>query len=265
MLLGCGLLAYSTSGCVEWARRAVQEDSGASAGTCAVDIASGSKPCPAKPEPLTTESVVSYVREYEYAHTHNQLDSSPQVNVNCNAALEQKAERGFYVMVACGGSAYGPSGSGDKGKVPVIYYVDGETTLRVGNRDFLAFEQPYHSDNASKNIAPPKSGSGADFTLYNFDDEDHTVSVEISYVGSEQVDPVVSEEYRINAVSQLVQREISVREGRHRMRASMSNGSYDEYTWELTSRGAPSWQSLAVVVTRQGPVQIWMSELSNVM
>ena len=91
---------------------------------------------PEKPADLTTENATEFVRKYEYARVYDDIaDGANRVEIDCEADLLNRTDRGFYVSVECEGYASGPNFDSDYAAKPVAYFVNESATRRLGTTD----------------------------------------------------------------------------------------------------------------------------------
>ena len=91
---------------------------------------------PEKPADLTRENVTEFARQYEHARVYDQIaDGASRIEIDCEASLLNRTDRGFYVSVACEGYASGPNFDADYAAKPVTYFVNESATRRLGPAD----------------------------------------------------------------------------------------------------------------------------------
>lgn len=131
-------------------------------GSNAVGDSPNPKEVPEIPEPLTRESVVEFVEEYESAVYHNNFiaeNDVDSVTVDCRAELDRQVNGNFYVITSCGGSArtehlLAPTDVGELGTFPRAYRVTHQQVQRV----------------ISENLS---TAGDTCFLLFNFSDREH--------------------------------------------------------------------------------------------
>lgn len=96
---------------------------------------------PDKPDPLTEDDVVSFVREYEEAATYNEYLSEDTISlsVSCPTALDLQTDRGYFLVSVCQGGMTDVGRSdtvstGEFGSEPAYYFVSPDRTDRIANR-----------------------------------------------------------------------------------------------------------------------------------
>lgn len=135
------------------------------------------KPYPDRPDELTAESALEYVRAYEEARVYNEHvdDDAISLSVGCDAVLDRTADDTFYVVSRCFGTLEAETG-GLLGIGGTVGHYDLETppTTTLVDRDGRErFDRVGYAVAAREGDAPR-------LYLANVDDDAHEVAVTVA-------------------------------------------------------------------------------------
>ncbi|MDY6764592.1 MAG: hypothetical protein SV377_02720 [Halobacteria archaeon] len=217
---------------------------------------------PQKPDPLTRENVVSFVRKYERAWKYNRIlekhEDITNITLGCEATLEGKTKEGFYVAAGCGGSVIANDIISDMMAVPSRYFVNQKKTIRVGrpgSSNSRKADELYKSDDPSRNAEHTR-----DLEIVNFSDENRTLKVDITYTGSSDPEGVFSDVFELGPRSYKAVHVLASKKGRYRVNAELGKGTKSRYEWEIPENSCDNSEfktcDLGVYVTPTGGLRV---------
>lgn len=227
-------------------------------GTASPDSSSDESvpPFPEKPANLSQGAAIEYATAYERATKYREVHApGAEVALTCDATLDEATANGYYVVAACGGSVTFSDGShGDIAPADHAYFVNESETIRIDATYLRNFthEDVYTSTNESENLRRPAGLSHWGFEVLNFDDADHTVTVEVTYLNETASPRIFSQSYSVGAHDGVVQPGVTARKGTYVVSVRLETGETATYRWRLSESRA---DRVAIVITTEGAVE----------
>lgn len=210
---------------------------------------------PERPSPLTSNTVVDYAQGYERAVEHRNLDDGfgTDVKLACDATLDQQTVDGFYVVTGCGGSVHHLGGSvGSVNPRPLTYFIARNATIRID-----PVQAPFPDENRIYRTNENSTDTEAvRVKVLNFDDRRRIVTWNITYLGTNSSDPVVTETYDIEAHEGVEQDKRRLSQGSYRFAVTLKDGTTATYHWNVSDSDEANANSVTVYVTPNGTLKI---------
>lgn len=214
-------------------------------------------PLPDRPANLSADAVVDYVTAYERATVYRDVASpGAEVTLHCGATIDEATADGYYAVAACGGSVTHTNGQhGDIAPTDHAYFVDETETVRIEAPPLREYRQAdvYAATNESENLRGPAGLSPRGFEILNFDDADHTISVNVTYLNATPSRRIFSQSYTVDGHAGGTHSGVTARLGVYEVRVRVDAGEPITYRWRLTEDRATR---VAIVVTPDGAVEI---------
>jgi hypothetical protein len=228
----------------------------AATGTYA-DAPSGPESYPDRPDELTRESVVEYVRTYEHARVTNLLHEPDvaDLHVECTGVHDTAAHGGHYALAHCTGYANYEDGlHADWGQRPALFFVAPTLTVRIEDLEdhYFHCSEVFAADDSSENFAAVCEGGDAAYEAYNVHPEPQTLSVTVAFLGDGGSETVLERTYEMGPAGGLRQGSVTYRKGTYRVTAALADGPEATTGWTLRSEQTYEDQPLTVLVTPHG-------------
>lgn len=140
----------------------------------------------------------------------------------------------------------------------VLYFASPQLAVRTNRHEHLddGCEPAFASDDPSENAATPCEGSPARFRAYNCHHEDHTLTVDVDYMGGGDAVGVEWYEYDLATADAIRQRTAAYRAGTYRVTASLDTGARASADWHFDEPRTHADPPLCVLVEPTGGVSI---------
>jgi hypothetical protein len=220
----------------------------------------GPRDYPERPDDASQASAVEFVRAFEETRTYNGLHETEatKIDVSVRTAHGREAHGGHYVLADAGGWANYENSTADWGVTRVLYFASPDLVVRTNHHEYRSADckRAFASDDPTENAATPCEGLPATFRAYNCHHEDHTLTIDLDYLGDGTATDVERYEYDHEITDAVRQTTTAYRAGVYRITAALDTGARDSADWRFDEPPTRSDPPLCVAVEPTGDVAI---------
>lgn len=191
---------------------------------------------PKFPEQATKEDIIDFVERSETARVHNRLlrSDTEAISIDCDATGSTETRDGVLVSVVCNGYADHESTHVDVGNTPVVYFVNDSSLLRIDEPSTFSRSRAdvFRANDSSESFVPPFEP--ASIRIYNFDDDEHEISVTVNYADPNRSRVVLNSTYRISSGVGVVQEGVTARSGSYEVRILVDSNRQNHHVWSIS-------------------------------
>lgn len=185
---------------------------------------------PSRPDELTSETVVSFVEEYEEVTQHNQevSDETTDISLHCSAAIDIDGSNEYYLVTNCTGSKTIEDDSGrsvgEIATVPVFYEVSSDRVVRAERTERAPGSESDDHDDSTVGVR-----------VGNFSGDRRSATLTVADSAESDRDPPVTEQFSLEHAAYIEHRTVVREHGTYRLTIALDDGSDEQYEWDVST------------------------------